>query len=239
VRDVEEVRDFGAVDSIVRTPYQTDVAKWWNTSALIIWNPVARQVAIAKGLSLSENARLFALLNIAGADAGIACWDSKYAYNAWRPISAIRNADGVRIPPDPNWLPFLATPAHPEYPSGHSEISAAMAQVLIALFGDTPGVNIVAHSPAHPTFDHLWTQFSQGIDEVINGRVWEGIHFRNSDEQGARAGRCVGRFVVRHALRLRHRHHDLNREEAGADRDDLHCHDLGGDERHAHDDNGR
>ncbi len=236
MRDVEEVRDFGRLDSIVRTPYQTDVARWWSPSAVILWNPVARQVAVAKGLSISENARLFALLNITAADAAIACWDSKYAYNVWRPISAIRNADGVNIPPDPHWGPFLATPPFPEYPSAHNEISGAMAQILIALFGDSPGVTMIAHSPAHPTFDHLWTRFGQGIDEVIDARVWEGIHFRNSDEQGIRAGRCVGQFVIRHALR-RHRHHyDVNREETDADGDDLHCDGLGHDGRDAHDD---
>ena len=234
VGDVEEVRDFGAVASFVRTPYQTDVAKWWISSAVVLWNPVARQVSVARGLSISENARLFALLNIAAADAAIACWDSKYAYNVWRPISAIRSADGVRIPPDPTWSPFLATPPFPEYPSAHNEISGAMAQILIALFGDTPGVTIVAHSPANPTFDHLWTQFSQGTDEVMNARVWEGIHFRNSDEQGMRAGRCVGQFVVRHALKLRHLHDGLTGEGAEADHDDLRCDDLGDD-----DDSGR
>jgi hypothetical protein len=240
VRNVEEVRDLGRLDSIVRTPSQTDVAKWWTPSAPVLWNPVARQVAAAKGLSISENARLFALLNLAAADAAIACWDSKYAYNVWRPISAIRSADGVHIPPDPNWAPFLTTPPFPEYPSAHNEISGAMAQILIALFGDTPGVTIVAHSPAHPTFDHVWTQFSQGIDEVINARVWEGIHFRNSDEQGMRAGRCVGQFVVQHALRPRHHHRYLNREETDTDRDDLRCQDLGRDRRDGRDhDRGR
>ena len=114
---------------------------------------------------------MFALLNIAAADAAIACWDSKYTYNFWRPISAIRSADGFRITPDPNWLSFLATPAHPEYPSAHNEISGAMAQILISLFGDKPGVTMVAHSPAHPAFDHLWFRFTQGIDEVINARL--------------------------------------------------------------------
>jgi hypothetical protein len=230
VRDVEEVHDFGAVDSVVRTPAQTDVAKWWTPSAVVLWNPVARQVSAARGLSVSENARLFALLNIAAADAGIACWDSKYEYNVWRPISAIRNADGVRIPPDPAWSPFLATPPFPEYPSAHNEISGAMAQILIELFGDAPGVTIVAHSPAHLAFDHLWTQFSQGIEEVINARVWEGIHFRNSDEQGMRAGRCVGQFVVRHALTLRHRHHGFAGDETDSERDELRCDDLGHDD---------
>ena len=226
VRDVEEVRDVGAVASTVRTAYQTDIAKWWTTSAVVLWNPVARQVSVAKSLTTSENARLFALLNIAAADAAIACWDSKYAYNVWRPISAIRSADGVHIPQDPNWAPFLTTPAFPEYPSAHNEISGAMAQILIALFSDAPGVAMVAHSPGNPAFDHLWTQFSQGIDEVINARVWEGIHFRHSDEEGMRAGRCVGRFVVRHALKLRRHQHDWN-DKVMADRDDLRCQELG------------
>jgi vanadium-dependent haloperoxidase-like protein len=228
VRDVEEVRDFGALNSIVRTSDQTEIAKWWPPSAVILWNPIARQVAVARGLSISENARLFALLNVAAADAAIACYESKYAYNVWRPISAIRNADGVSIPADPTWQPFLATPAFPEYPSAHNEISGAMAQILITFFGDTPGVTMVAHSPANPAFDHVWTQFSEGIDEVINARVWEGIHFRNSDEQGMRAGRCVGQFVVRHALRVRGDRPDVNRGEAPDDHHDgLRCDDLG------------
>ena len=233
VQDVQEVRAFGALNSIARTPYQTDVANWWPPSPIVLWNPIARQVSVARGLSISENARLFALLNITAADAAIACWDSKYAYNAWRPISAIRNADGVYIPPDPTWQPFLATPAHPEYPSAHNEISGAMAQILIALFGDTPGVTFVAHSPADPAVDRVWTQFSQGIDEVMNARVWEGIHFRNSDEQGMRAGRCVAQFVVRHALRLRDDDDDRSRGEADEDyHDSLRCGDLGQPERH-------
>jgi hypothetical protein len=240
LQDLEEVRDFGALNSIVRTPYQTNVASWWPSSPVVIWNPIARQVAVARGLSISENARLFALLNITAADAAIACWDSKYAYNAWRPITAIRNADGVSIPADPGWQPFLATPAHPEYPSAHNEISGAMAQILIALFGDSPGVTLLAHSPSNPAFDHVWTRFSQGIDEVVNARVWEGIHFRNSEELAMRAGRCVGRFVVRHALRPHNGRAGLNRGEAGESHHDrLRCSDLGRVGTDDHDDSAR
>jgi hypothetical protein len=226
VRGVNEVKDLGAQNSAVRLGLETDVAMWWPPSAVIIWNPIASQVAAGKGLSISENARLFALLNIAAADAAIACWDTKYTYNFWRPISAIRSADGFRITPDPNWVPFLATPPFPEYPSAHNEISGAIAQTLISLFGDKPGVTMVAHSPAHPAFDHLWFRFSQGIDEVLNARVWEGIHFRNSDEQGMRAGRCVGQFVVHHALKRRSR---VEVDELDDDRDGDHvgCGGLG------------
>ena len=225
--DVNEVKAIGAQNSVVRIGPETDLAMWWVPSDVIIWNPIASQVAAARKLSILESARMFALLNIAAADAAIACWDSKYRYNFWRPISAIRSADGFRITPDPNWLSFLATPAHPEYPSAHNEVSGAMAQVLISLFGDKPGVTMVAHSPAHPAFDHLWFRFTQGIDEVINARVWEGIHFRNSDEQGMRAGRCVAQFVVRHALR---RHTRATGNERNNDNDDdqhLACDSLG------------
>jgi hypothetical protein len=221
--DVNEVKDIGAQNSSTRIGPETDIAMWWVSPAVTLWNPIARQVATAKGLSISQNARVFALLNMAAADAAIACWDSKYAYNFWRPISAIRSADAYRIAPDPNWVPFLATPAYPEYPSGHNEISGAMAQALISLFGDKPEVTMVAHSPAHAGFDHLWFRFSQGIDEVINTRVWEGIHFRYSDEQGMRAGRCVGQYVVRHALQQRRR----GTQDPESD-DDLGCDDLGG-----------
>jgi hypothetical protein len=226
VMDVNEVKDIGAQNSSVRIGPETDVAMWWVASAVVIWNPIARQVASARNLSILESARLFALLNLAAADAAIACWDSKYTYNLWRPISAIRSADGLRITPDPNWLPFLATPPFPEYPSAHNEISGAMAQVLISLFGDKPGVTMVAHSPAHPAFDHLWFRFSQGIDEVIHARIWEGIHFRNSDEQGMRAGRCVGQFVVRHALRPSRRA-DGSKSDNDGDGDHLSCEGLG------------
>jgi len=226
VMDVNEVKNIGAQNSVERIGPETDVARWWVPSAVILWNPIASQVAAAKKLSISESSRMFALLNIAAADAAIACYDSKYTYNFWRPISAIRGTDGSRITPDPNWLSFLATPPFPEYPSAHNEISGAMAQILISRFSDKPGVTMVAHSPAHPAFDHLWFRFTQGIDEVINARVWEGIHFRNSDEQGMHAGRCVGQFVVRHALR-RHTRATGNEEDNDSDDDHLGCDSFG------------
>src|SRR5262245_2144587 len=229
--DVNEVKEIGAQNSVLRIGPETDIAMWWASSATLIWNPIASQVAVAKKLSISESSRMFALLNIASADAAIACWDSKYTYNFWRPISAIRSADGFQITPDPNWLSFLATPAHPEYPSAHNEISGAMAQVLISLFGDKPGVTMVAHSPAHPAFDHHWFRFTQGIDEVINARVWEGIHFRNSDEQGMHAGRCVGQFVVRHGLRPRTRSTGNERNSDSDDDHHLACDSLGNSSR--------
>jgi hypothetical protein len=203
-RDYNETKAFGSLDSSARTTEQTQIALFWNGSPSAIWNSVARVVINSRGLSLSSEARAFALMYIAGADASIACFDAKYTYNFWRPITAIHHAaeDGnERTMPDVNWQPLITTHQHPEYPSGHSTNSSAMATALEMLFGDDPGVLITATSPGNPTFLRFWTKFSQGVDEVLDARVYIGFHFRTSDEVGAKLGRQAARFVVRHALR--------------------------------------
>jgi len=141
---------------------------------------------------------------VAGADAAIACWDAKYAFNFWRPITAIRNADVDDNPstsPDPAWVSLAPTPPFPEFTSGHTVISAAMATMLGLMFGDDPGVTFTVSSPTNPGFTRTWSRFSAGIDEVIDARVWTGIHFRGSDVEGAKMGKHVARFVFEHALR--------------------------------------
>jgi hypothetical protein len=141
---------------------------------------------------------------LAAADASIACWDAKYVFNLWRPQAAIRNGhlDGNdETTGDPAWTPLFPTPPHPEYLSGHATNSSAMATMLSFLFGDNPGVTILATSPTNPGFPRQWTTFSEGVDEVIDARIYSGIHYRTSDEVGARVGHQVARFVVNHALR--------------------------------------
>jgi hypothetical protein len=141
---------------------------------------------------------------LASADASIACWDAKYSYNFWRPITAIRNADldgNDETVADPVWEPLFPTPQHPEYISGHATNSSAMATILGLLFGDNPGVPLVAISPTNAGFPRHWTTFGEGVDEVIEARIYSGIHYRTSDEVGARVGRQAGRFVFNHALR--------------------------------------
>lgn len=206
-RDLNEVKEVGALNSSTRTAEQTNIARFWLASALVIWNGVLRQVALALDLDESETARDFALMNIAGADARIACWDAKYAFNFWRPVTAIQHADEDGNPAteaDPGWTPFSATPNFPEYVSGHATISSAMATVLTLLFDDDPGVALTATSPANPGFERHWTTFGEGVAEVIDARVYAGFHFRSSDERGARLGRQVGRFAAMHALKHRH-----------------------------------
>jgi hypothetical protein len=203
-RDYNEVKLLGKNDSTTRTATQTEIGRFWLGTPSAIWNSAARGIIDARGLDISDTARTFALMYLAAADASIACWDAKYVYNFWRPQAAIRNGhlDGNdATEADPTWTPLFPTPPHPEYISGHSTNSSAMGNMLAFLFGNNPGVTIIATSPTNPGFPRQWTEFSEGIDEVIDARIYSGIHYRTADEVGARVGRQVARFVLTHALR--------------------------------------
>ena len=200
------MKEIGSLTSQTRTDEQTEIGRFWLATPTAIWNGVARQVIQARGLDLSESARALALIYLASADASIACWTAKYTFNFWRPITAIRNGDvddNARTEADPTWTPLFATPQHPEYLSGHSTNSSAMATVMMLLFGDDPGTPIVATSPTNPGFERHWERLSEGVDEVIEARIYSGIHYRTSDEEGAQLGRKIARFVVNHALSAR------------------------------------
>ena len=210
-RDYNEVKEMGSLTSVTRTDEQTEIARFWLASPTAIWNVVARQVIQAHRLDLSATARALALIYLASADASIACWEAKYTFNFWRPITAIHSGDAdhnVRTDADRAWMPLFPTPQHPEYLSGHSTNSSAMATVLKLLFGDELGAPIIATSPTNPGFERRWTRLSEGVEEVIDARIYAGIHYRTSDEEGAALGRKVARFVVNHALRARHHSND-------------------------------
>jgi len=203
-RDYNEVKSLGSLTSSTRSAEQTEIGRFWLATPSAIWNGVARRIIEARGLDLSDTARVFGLMYLAASDAGIACWDAKYTFNFWRPQAAIRNGhlDGNDATAgDPAWTPLFPTPQHPEYVSGHATNSGAMAAILGFLFGDAPGVAIVATSPTNSGFPRQWATFSQGVEEVIDARVYSGIHYRTSDETGARLGNQVARFVFNHALR--------------------------------------
>ena len=145
-----------------------------------------------------------ALFYLAAADASIACWDAKYAYDFWRPQAAIARGDedgNDATSGDPAWRPLVPTPPHPDYASGHTANSGAMAFTLALLFGDAPGFVIEATSSTNPGFVRRWFTFSEGVKEVIDARVYSGIHFRTADEVGALMGGKVAWFVVSRALR--------------------------------------
>src|SRR5262249_11169111 len=157
------------------------------------WNQVAQAVARDRGTSLAQNARLFALLNLALADAGIASWDCKFKYNVWRPIEAIRKTD-PRAPAetrgDPEWTPLLATPPFPSYTSGHSTFSGAAAAVLANFFG-TDNVRFTISSDGLPRVWRSFASFSAAAAEAGRSRIYGGIHWEFDNADGLAAGRAL------------------------------------------------
>lgn len=203
-RDYNEIVQVGAFVSATRTNEQTQIALFWRASPTALWNPILRRAIEFHHLDLSASARAAALFYLASADASIACWDAKYFYNFWRPQPAIAagDADGnAATAGDPAWRPLVPTPPHPEFPSAHASNSGAMAFVLKELFDDAPGFVIEATSSQNVGFVRRWTTFSEGVQEVIDARVYSGIHFRTADEVGARLGRQVAKFVMTHSLK--------------------------------------
>ena len=203
-RDYDEVKEVGAQGSSVRTDEQTQIALFWRASPTALWNPILRTAIQSRNLNLSETARVMALFYLAASDASVACWEAKYAYNFWRPQAAIARGDedgNDATVGDPAWRPLIATPPHPDYVSGHTANSGAMAFVLARIFGDSPGFVIQMTSSQNVGFIRRWQAFSEGVEEVIAARIYSGIHFRTADEAGARLGRQVAQFVLTHALR--------------------------------------
>jgi hypothetical protein len=190
-RDFAEIAASGSSVSVTRSPDQSDLARFWIATASQNWNPAARAVANAQGFTLAQNARAFALLNLAGADAFIAAWDAKFAYNQWRPVTAIRAADTDGNPdtdPDPLWTPLLVTPRFPDYIAGHTTYAGAAQRVLEHVFGKDPGIVMTLTSPSAPGVVKHYTTFKQIADDVVDARVWGGIHWRTSSVRGRLVG---------------------------------------------------
>ena len=205
-RDFDEIKEIGSSTSTTRTPEQTGVARLWIATGAQNWNPIARQVAVAHRLTLSQNARAFALLNLAGADAFIAAWDAKFTYNQWRPVTAIRatgsDSDGnPETIEDASWTPLLATPPFPDYIAGHTTYGGAVAKVLEHVFGKNPGVVMTLTSPTAPGVVQTYTTFKAIADSVVNARVWGGIHWRTSSVRGRIVGEELGRYVAHRFLK--------------------------------------
>jgi len=201
--DLDELFKMGVYSGSGRTQDQSDLALFWAGNTALYWNRIAAQLSVERGLSFTENAHLFALLNVTMADAGIACWDGKYRYVFWRPISAIR--DGFTpADSDPAWIPWLdffpgGTPAHPEYPSGHSTVSGSAAFILAAEFGENTAFSI--DSETLPGKTRSFASFTDATTEIANARVFGGIHYRTSCVRGNMLGRTVADYVSKHALR--------------------------------------
>jgi hypothetical protein len=198
-QDYNEVKDTGGRVSTTRTPEQTDVGRFWAATGVATWAPIVRQLAAGTNLSLIEKARLFAMVEVAAADAYIAVFDAKYHYNFWRPVTAIRNGDSDdndATARDAAWLPLIDTPMHPEYPCAHCITASAVATVLEARFGAGEVRAISMTSPTAPGVTRTWRRIADYVEEVSNARVWGGVHYRTSATVAKQMGADIGRMVI-------------------------------------------
>jgi hypothetical protein len=186
----KETQAYGAVDSAVRTPTETHIALFWEPAANIQYIQIVRAIIADTDHSLAWDTRFTAAFQVVTTDAQIAIYNAKYKYVFWRPVTGIRDGSpGVAA--DPAWTPLFTTPTYPDYPSGHGGYAGAAQQVLDAFVGPDAPAPITVTSPNDPGTPQTYTSWHQATAQVINARVWEGIHFRFSDVTGARVGREV------------------------------------------------
>ncbi|WP_395701531.1 vanadium-dependent haloperoxidase [Aquabacterium sp.] len=202
-RDFNEVKALGSRSSSQRTPEQLEVARFWEYSLPAIYHGVLQSVAQQPGRSLAANARLYAAAAQAMDDALVAVFDAKYTYNFWRPVTAIRNGDADgndATTRDAGWSPLIDTPMHPEYPSAHSILAAAVGEVLKAEVGSEPMPLLATSSPSAKGATRQWRSVDDFVREVGNARVWEGVHYRFSTEVGQAMGRRIGEIAAQRLL---------------------------------------
>jgi membrane-associated phospholipid phosphatase len=202
-RDFNEVKAIGELHSTTRTPEQSEIAVFWSDFSYTAmppghWHEIAAVIAHDRGLDLADTARLFALISVAQADAAIVCWEAKYRYNVWRPVTAIQRADEDNNPDtaaDPTWEQFLNSPPFPSYTSGHSTFSKASAEVLAAFFG-TDAISFSVGSDSLPGVFRSFTSLSACADEVGQSRIYGGFHFQFDNLVGKETGRKVADYII-------------------------------------------
>jgi hypothetical protein len=197
-----ETKTMGSATNSPRTADQTLLSQFWESrSANYFWNQVGLQLAANQDMTLLDHARLFGALNTAMFDSLIGCFDSKYHFVFWRPITAIQLGDSdpnLNTAGDPNWTPLIVTPPHPEYPSAHSCISSGGATVLAQFFGaNTP---FFVNSDNMPGVTRSFTSFDDALQEIADARVFGGIHFRTATNDGTALGTAVGNYVLQYAF---------------------------------------
>jgi hypothetical protein len=204
------VNKVGPRDGAERTEYQTECTPFWSDDLGTStppghWNMIAQEIARRRQLGVLDSARLFALLNMAEADVGVSCWESKYFYNTWRPETALRELD-TKVNPDvvanPSFIPNMASPSFPAYPSGHSMFSAAGARALALFFG-TDEIAFSITSDGLPGAVHRFERFSDAQREAGMSRIWGGIHTMTDNLQAQKAGMGIAEWVFAHELQPR------------------------------------
>jgi len=225
-RDYNEVKGLGArfdtaLTTVIRTPGQTDLANFYNDNLVALWHRTLQGIVLERGLNLGDSARLFALASIASADAVMTAWDSKKFFNFWRPLTAIQegNNDGnPRTAGDPAWQPFINTPPYSDYTSGANNLSGSITRVLQLFFRtDRMAFSVRSNNASAVLNPRPYLRFSAVADDMVEVRIYQGIHFRTADVTGRRQGRMVASQAFRHFLRPVHDH---DRDDDGDDDDD-------------------
>ena len=201
--DFNEVKALGAIDSAVRAPEETYIARWWQSTPVASWNSVGRDLAVRNGLGTADTARLLAMQNLSGADASINCWNDKYYWDFWRPWNAINRADedgNDATEPEVGWTPLISAP-YPDHPSGHLCLDGSHTRVLQMFFGDAiaGGYQITSGSTfLLPADDRtrVFGSFSDALAEAREARIWAGLHYRTADVQAEALGRNVADYMV-------------------------------------------
>jgi hypothetical protein len=204
---VKEVKLLGSLNSPLRTPEQTASAKFWKDFSYSStppghWNEIASTLAREKKLLPLAESRLFALLNLAMADAGIVAWEAKFHFHLWRPIHAIRHADefqSTRSLSNPNWQSLLESPPHPEYISGHACYSGAASEILKNFFGTDEMLFFVKGDYQNAEIKK-YNSFSSCAQEIASSRLWGGIHYRFSNTKGLQTGKMIALYTFKNTL---------------------------------------
>ena len=194
-RDYNEIKAIGRKTNSTRTPDQTEIARFWEATGPTIYHGVIRSVADTPGREITRNARFLMAVTQAMDDALIAIFDAKYHYNFWRPVTAIRNGDidgNDATERDASWTPFVNTPMHPEYPCAHCIISGTVGTVIQTEIGDAALPVLATNSPTANNAKRTWMKIEDFIQEVANGRIYDGVHYRTSTEVGTAMGRNIG-----------------------------------------------
>ncbi len=200
-----EVKALGSLTSTARTPAQTDLGYFYADNFILIWNRAVSAIAAQHVHKLGDAARLFALVYLAEADAGITAWDSKRHYNFWRPLTAIREGDNDTNPltvGDPNWKPLINTPNYPDYTSGANNITGSATEMLSLFFHrDQMKFTVTSNYPLAVQKTRTYSRFSDAAHDVVNVRIYEGIHFRFADVAARSQGRHVAKWAYAHVLK--------------------------------------
>jgi len=197
-RDFAEVKALGSVTSTARTPEQTSTAQFFSGNPLVQYNAALRDQVSVRHLDIVDTARMFAAIDMSVADAEITVWHAKYSYGLWRPVTAIGLADtdgNSATSPDPSWVPMITTPPYPEYPSGYNAFNSTVTHGLATLF-QTRHLQLTLTSTAVPGIERHYDRVGALLQDVVDARVWEGIHFRTADTAAKNIGDRLAAWTI-------------------------------------------